>query len=190
MSRRTRLALVAAVAALGLAVAVAPASAGKNGPNNVNAKKCQKDGWESLFTKTGDAFDNSSECTSYAARGGQLFDTPAADLSVSLSRTVVPDEEAEDAIAVTVTNSGPGPATATVEFLSSTGGSTVSGDINLAAGESRTPAFITVAAGRRYYAQVLISSVRDPDSTPGNYVNGFDGPAVEDDEGFFAFPSG
>ena len=71
MSRRTRIALAAAVAALSLAVAVAPAMAGKTGPNNENAKKCQGEGYKSLFTSTGDKFANADACTSYAAMGGR-----------------------------------------------------------------------------------------------------------------------
>lgn len=35
------------------------------------------------------------------------------------------------------------------------------------------------------YAQVTASDAADPDSTPNNYTNGFDGPAVEDDEAVF-----
>jgi hypothetical protein len=76
MSARTRIVLAAAVAALSLAVAVAPAMAGKNGPNNTNAKLCQKGGWGSLFTDTGGTFDNERECTSYAAMGGTLLTAP------------------------------------------------------------------------------------------------------------------
>jgi hypothetical protein len=68
--------LAAGVAALSLAVAVAPASAGKNGPNNVNAKMCQS--YLDWVRADGSAFASSDECTSYAARGGQLAAKPPA----------------------------------------------------------------------------------------------------------------
>ena len=57
---------------LSLAVAVAPGLAGKTGPNNTNAKQCQKGGWESLTTDTGGSFANEQACVSYAAQGGAL----------------------------------------------------------------------------------------------------------------------
>ena len=76
MSGRTRIALTAVAAALTLAVAAAPAVAGKNGPNNQNAKLCQKGGWQSLYTSTGGTFANQSQCVSYAAKGGTLLTTP------------------------------------------------------------------------------------------------------------------
>ena len=74
MSRRTRIALAAAVAALSLVVVVAPASAGQNGPNNENAKKCQS--YLDWVRADGSAFQSSGECTAYAAKGGQLVAKP------------------------------------------------------------------------------------------------------------------
>ena len=76
MSARTRIALAAAVAALSLAVAVAPASAGKNGPNNDNAKKCQS--YLDWVDANGSAFQSSTDCTAYAAKGGTLHPASAA----------------------------------------------------------------------------------------------------------------
>ena len=58
------------------AVAAAPATAGKNGPNNQNAKLCQQGGWEDLYTSTGAEFGSERECTGYAARGGTLLTAP------------------------------------------------------------------------------------------------------------------
>ena len=45
------------------AVAAAPATAGKNGPNHQNAKLCQQGGWEDLYTSTGAEFGSERECT-------------------------------------------------------------------------------------------------------------------------------
>ena len=88
MSRRTRIALVAAVAALSLAVVAAPASAGKTGPNNQNAKKCQKGGWETFYTSAGAAFTSEQECVSHAAQGGSLrgpYDYAGRDVCLGLT---------------------------------------------------------------------------------------------------------
>jgi hypothetical protein len=57
--------LLAAFAASGVALA--------GGGNSANAKKCQKDGWQTLVTSTGAAFTSEEQCTSYGARGGVLF---------------------------------------------------------------------------------------------------------------------
>ena len=120
----------------------------------------------------------------YAAKGGQLFNTPAADLSVSLDLTTDGRR-----LEFTVTNSGP--ATAYVEAVFRiSGGAIGSFGGTLAPGQSVTPFGSLVVAGDRAYAEVLSSTLRDPDSTPNNYANGFDGPAVEDDEAVFQVPSG
>ena len=81
MSQTMRVALVAALAVLGLTLTAVPATAGKSGPNNANAKLCQKNGWASLYTSTGGTFTSEKACTSYAANGGELAD---GQLSVSI----------------------------------------------------------------------------------------------------------
>jgi hypothetical protein len=43
------------------------------GGNSANAKKCQKNGWQSLITSTGAAFTSEEQCVSYAAKGGVLL---------------------------------------------------------------------------------------------------------------------
>ena len=68
--------LVAALAVLGLTLTAVPAMAGKSGPNNANAKLCQKNGWASLYTSTGGTFTSEKACTSYAAGGGTLLTAP------------------------------------------------------------------------------------------------------------------
>jgi len=55
--------LLAALAAGGTAVA----------GNSTAAKKCQKNGWQSLVTSGGTSFASEEACTSYAAQGGVLY---------------------------------------------------------------------------------------------------------------------
>jgi hypothetical protein len=55
--------LLAALAASGTAVA----------GNSAAAKKCQKNGWQSLVTSSGTSFASEEACTSYAAQGGTLL---------------------------------------------------------------------------------------------------------------------
>ena len=65
--------LVTAVAVVGLTVAAGTAMAGQTGPNNANAKACQKIGWKSLYpTIAPYVFESEQACTSYAAQGGTL----------------------------------------------------------------------------------------------------------------------
>jgi len=59
-----------------LTVGIATATAG--GGNSANAKLCQKNGWQTLVTATGDTFQSADECTSYAARGGVLHPLSSA----------------------------------------------------------------------------------------------------------------
>ena len=59
-----------------LTVGIATATAG--GGNSANAKLCQKNGWQTLVTATGDTFQSVDECTSYAARGGVLHPLSSA----------------------------------------------------------------------------------------------------------------
>jgi hypothetical protein len=42
------------------------------GGNSLNAKACQKGGWETLVTTTGASFASEEACVSYAAKGGIL----------------------------------------------------------------------------------------------------------------------
>ena len=71
-----RLCTFGAVSAALLFAASGTALAG--GGNSANAKKCQKDGWQTLVTSTGATFAGEEECTSYAAHGGALFPLSAA----------------------------------------------------------------------------------------------------------------
>jgi hypothetical protein len=74
MSRITikvRLFAFAALAA-GLLLA-AGGTALASGGNSTYAKKCQKNGWQTLVTSSGTSFASEEECTSYAAQGGVLF---------------------------------------------------------------------------------------------------------------------
>jgi hypothetical protein len=72
MSLRIRIILTAAVAAASIAVAGASATAAP-GPNNQNAKKCQKGGYQSVYTSFAGTFSSEEQCVSYAARGGTLI---------------------------------------------------------------------------------------------------------------------
>jgi hypothetical protein len=71
-----RLCAFAAVSAALLFAATETALAG--GGNSANAKKCHKNGWQTLVTSTGATFASEEECTSYAAHGGVLFALSAA----------------------------------------------------------------------------------------------------------------
>jgi len=62
--------LFAALATLCLSIGVAVASAG--GGNSGNAQLCQQGGWKNVYTSTGGTFNNSGDCTSYAAKGGTI----------------------------------------------------------------------------------------------------------------------
>jgi uncharacterized repeat protein (TIGR01451 family) len=59
--------VVAFAAAL---VAVSSAAAAQPG-NSLSAQSCQKNGWMTLYTRSGQAFSGEGDCTSYAAHGGQ-----------------------------------------------------------------------------------------------------------------------
>ena len=67
-----RIGVLAAGFAVAMLLAV-PAALGTQTGNSIGAKACQKDGWMSLYTRSGDAFANGGQCTSYAAHGGQLI---------------------------------------------------------------------------------------------------------------------
>ena len=68
---RTKGVLLGALA-LATLIAVSAAFATKPG-NSPNAKSCQKNGWMSLYTRSGQAFSSAGECGSYAAHGGTLI---------------------------------------------------------------------------------------------------------------------
>lgn len=56
--------------------------------NSLNAKACQKDGWQSLVREDGSAFNNQEECVSYGAQDGVLTPKPRGlDLCDALSGT-------------------------------------------------------------------------------------------------------
>ena len=67
----SKLSLVGAViGCLALGAVALPADARGN---STSAKKCQKGGWQTLKTDTGEAFADEAACVSYAAQGGGLF---------------------------------------------------------------------------------------------------------------------
>jgi len=70
---RQKVGFLAAVAALMLVVGVATATAGSG--NSANAKQCQKNGWQHLFTSTGGTFASEEACVSYAAQGNTILTT-------------------------------------------------------------------------------------------------------------------
>src|SRR5262245_44102135 len=41
--------------------------------NSLNAKSCQKNGWQGLVTSTGSPFASETDCVSYGAKGGTLY---------------------------------------------------------------------------------------------------------------------
>lgn len=69
-------------AALALTVGVATATAG-NGGNSANAKLCQKDGWQTLYTSSGATFANQDDCVSYGAEGGTLLTSPPTQSQIA-----------------------------------------------------------------------------------------------------------
>lgn len=71
---------LAGLVALAAVVIVMPAAAADGG-NSAAAKACQKEGYKSLFRADGTAFNNTGECVSYAAQGGQFVTRKTATLS-------------------------------------------------------------------------------------------------------------
>jgi hypothetical protein len=67
-----RLAALAALTA-GLLLAAFAASGTALAGNSPNAKRCQKNGWQTLVTSGGTSFASEEACTSYAAQGGTLL---------------------------------------------------------------------------------------------------------------------
>jgi hypothetical protein len=60
-----------AVAFVAFNMMATPAVAAKGG-NSANAKACQKGGWLTFVTSTGESFASGEACTSYGAQGGAL----------------------------------------------------------------------------------------------------------------------
>jgi hypothetical protein len=52
------------------------------GGNAANAHKCQQGGYLNYTDANGNPFKNEGQCTSYAAKGGQLVPVPTADISL------------------------------------------------------------------------------------------------------------
>src|SRR5947199_264064 len=81
IQRRSSLFLIGALTVLsacGETNPVAPVTAPSNsqktaGGNAANAKACQKNGWQDLATSTGASFASETECVSYGAHGGILY---------------------------------------------------------------------------------------------------------------------
>ena len=64
-----------------LALTVGAASRTAAGGNSDGAKRCQKDGWQTLVRANGSPFKDQGDCTSYAAKGG----TPKAPQSIAVT---------------------------------------------------------------------------------------------------------
>jgi hypothetical protein len=62
----------------GLALAAFVASGTALAGNSTAAKRCQKNGWQSLVTSGGTSFASEEACTAYAAQGGVLFASSSA----------------------------------------------------------------------------------------------------------------
>jgi hypothetical protein len=77
--RRVTMMLVAMAVMVPLFAVVAYAAAGGN---EANAAKCAEGGYLNYTDAQGNPFKNEGQCTSYAARGGQLVPVPTADISL------------------------------------------------------------------------------------------------------------
>jgi hypothetical protein len=78
-------ALAMVVGLLAGPVAAAP------GGNAANAHKCEEGGYLDYTDANGNPFKNEGQCTSYAARGGQLVPVPTGPPDISLVQNT-PDE--------------------------------------------------------------------------------------------------
>ena len=79
MSRITTKVRLFALAALSTGLLLAAGgTAFAGGGNSAYAKKCQKNGWQTLVTSSGASFASEEECTSYAAQGGVLYSLSSA----------------------------------------------------------------------------------------------------------------
>lgn len=70
---------------------VSAAFAANDGGNSLNAKSCQKGGWQALITSTGSTFSNAGDCTSYGARGQTLYPIDA-QICFDPSWTLIEDQ--------------------------------------------------------------------------------------------------
>jgi hypothetical protein len=77
--RRVTMMLVVMAVIVPLFAVVAYAAAGGN---TANAHKCEEGGYLDYTKSNGDPFKNEGQCTSYAAKGGQLVPVPTADISL------------------------------------------------------------------------------------------------------------
>jgi hypothetical protein len=82
-------ALLLAVAMLALAFDVSVARTDSLG-NSVDAKACQKGGWQQLQASEGQLFRNEGECTSYGAQGGVLVARPTLVFSPTVGFCISP----------------------------------------------------------------------------------------------------
>lgn len=98
--------------------------------NSLNAKACQKNGWQGLVTSTGDPFSSEEACVSYAAEGGTLYRTQTitfgalggktfGDADFSVSATV------SSGLTVTFTASGDCTVSGTTVHLTGAGSCTI-----------------------------------------------------------------
>jgi hypothetical protein len=80
------------LSALGMVVGVlaGPVTAAPGG-NAANAAKCEEGGYLDYTDANGNPFKNEGQCTSYAARGGQLVPVPTGPPDISLVQNT-PDE--------------------------------------------------------------------------------------------------
>ncbi len=76
---KLRLLLFLCCAGLALTLGLATATAGSGG-NSANAKRCQKGGWQTLYTSDGRAFTSEEACVSYAAQGNTLSTKPKSQI--------------------------------------------------------------------------------------------------------------
>ena len=56
-----------------VALSVGSSAALAGGGNSASAKACQKGGWQSLQSSTGNTFASQGDCVSYGASGGTLY---------------------------------------------------------------------------------------------------------------------
>jgi uncharacterized repeat protein (TIGR01451 family) len=137
---------------------------------------------------------------------------PAADVSLTKTRSAGPDANAETTFELTVTNDGPSTATGVVvrdeppagsTFFSATPRTDATTDGTFAAGTSlwivpsldpgeqaqMTVVYRTPTAPVTNYAQVVAASVHDPDSTPSTTPLGASNLPDEDDEAAAQVPA-
>ena len=72
--------MAAAMALSGVAAWAAP------GGNAANAAKCEEGGYLDYTDAQGNPFKNEGQCTSYAARGGQLVPVPVSTADITLDQ--------------------------------------------------------------------------------------------------------